>query len=58
MKTSAIQQAIESGESLPIEDQEILLDIPAKTITRMVGWVEEQKPTHPPLSYYGERNKL
>ena len=27
MKTSALQQAIESVESLPIEDQEILLDI-------------------------------
>ncbi len=29
MKTSALQQAIESVESLPIEDQEILLDINA-----------------------------
>ena len=27
MKTSAFQQAIESVESLPLEDQEILLDI-------------------------------
>lgn len=32
MKTSAFQQAIESVESLPLEDQEILLDILQKRI--------------------------
>ena len=32
MKTSALQQAIESVESLPIEDQEILLDILQKRL--------------------------
>lgn len=32
MKTSALQQAIESVESLPIEDQEILLDILLKRL--------------------------
>ena len=32
MKTSAFQQAIESVESLPLEDQEILLDILQKRL--------------------------
>jgi len=32
MKTSALGQAIESVESLPIEDQEILLDIMQKRL--------------------------
>ncbi|MGL4621278.1 MAG: hypothetical protein ACRCZS_19815 [Chroococcidiopsis sp.] len=32
MKTSALQQAIESVESLPLEDQEILLDILQKRL--------------------------
>jgi hypothetical protein len=32
MKTSALQQALESVESLPIEDQEILLDIMQKRL--------------------------
>lgn len=32
MKTSALQQAIESVESLPIEDQEILLDLLQKRL--------------------------
>jgi hypothetical protein len=32
MKTSALQQAIESVESLPLQDQEILLDILQKRL--------------------------
>jgi hypothetical protein len=32
MKTSAFQQALESVESLPLEDQEILLDILQKRL--------------------------